>query len=310
MIKNNFTVKSKQDALNLDVLETIPESKTPIGILQISHGMCEHKERYLDFMAYMARQGYICIINDHRGHGKSVKSNDDLGYFYPAGGQGLVEDLHQITLLVKEKHPNLPVFLFGHSMGSLAVRVYAKKYDNEISGLIVCGCPAENSGMELGMKINEYFIRKKGDRARVDLMTRLVIGEFDRKFLREHDANAWICSNKDIVTKYNDDPLCNFTFTLNGYRALLSLMYMTYSDENWSLNNPNLPIRFISGSDDPCMISERKFLDAVEHMKNVGYKDVSYRIFDGMRHEILNETGNKEVYEDISTTLSKFLQKL
>lgn len=308
--ETNFQITSEQDELLIDLLTVVPKGIQPKAVLQISHGMCEHKERYLEFMRYLAGLGYISVINDHRGHGKSVKSDEDLGYFYPAGGQGLVEDLHQITLFIKEKYPELPIFLFGHSMGSLAVRAYIKDYDADINGLIVCGCPSENPGLELGIKIIDFFIKKKGEKARVDLITRMVVGEFDMKFLHERTPNAWICSNKKVVDAYNADPLCNFTFTLNGYKALLYLMSTVYIKEGWKVNNSDLPIRFISGSDDPCLINQKKFTDAVNFLKYSGYKTVSYRLFEGMRHEILNETDKQIVFEDIAETLESAMKAL
>ena len=117
MHKKSFTVESKCDGLYLDITVFEPENEIK-GIFQISHGMAEHKERYYKFMEYLAENGYVTVINDHRGHGKSVKSNDDLGYFYDNSAEYIVEDLHQITKLIKEQYYNKPVVLFGHSMGS------------------------------------------------------------------------------------------------------------------------------------------------------------------------------------------------
>ena len=117
MNKKMFTVKSECDGLELDVTVFEPENEIK-GIFQISHGMAEHKERYYKFMEYLEQNGYVTVINDHRGHGKSVKSNDDLGYFYDNSAEYIVEDLHQITKLMKEQYSNKPLVLFGHSMGS------------------------------------------------------------------------------------------------------------------------------------------------------------------------------------------------
>lgn len=100
MIKSEFTLESCYDGLNISV-EVIEPEKNPIGIIQLSHGMSEHKERYEPFMEYLADKGYITVIHDHRGHGKSIKAKDDLGYFYTKDITAIVEDLYQVTKHIK-----------------------------------------------------------------------------------------------------------------------------------------------------------------------------------------------------------------
>ena len=140
--KEIFSEISRADGLKLEVLVTEPpEGRGLRGILQISHGMCEHKERYLDFMEYISSLGFACLIHDHRGHGASVRAEGDLGYMYGGGASALLADLHQLTGTARERWPGLPVVLFGHSMGSLAARCYAKRWDNELHELILCGPP-------------------------------------------------------------------------------------------------------------------------------------------------------------------------
>ena len=121
-------IKSACDELMLDVLTIFPKGEIK-GIVQISHGMAEHKERYIPFMEFLSQNGYVTVIHDHRGHGKSIKAKKDLGYFYEEKAEYIVEDLHQITNFIKNKYPNQKVILLGHSMGSMLVRKYIKKYD-------------------------------------------------------------------------------------------------------------------------------------------------------------------------------------
>lgn len=304
MNRQKLEIISEQDGLHLDGLVIAP--KEPRAVLQISHGMCEHKERYIPFMEYMAGQGYVCVIHDHRGHGKSVQSQDDLGYFYENGGESLVEDLYQITRMMKEKWQELPYFLFGHSMGSMAVRCYIKKYDCAIDGLVVCGCPAKNSLAGLGQGINRLAQRHRGAHSRSRLIDYLFFGDFEKEFGKK-EPHSWICSDPEVVRQYNEDPCCNFTFTLNGYDALLWLMKNTYTQQGWKMGNPELPIHFISGDKDPCMIKKKKFLQAVTLMQKTGYQNVSYRLYEGMYHELLNERGKEQVYEDIAGFFNSIL---
>ena len=116
------TLDSKADGLSLS-LQVAEPTGCPRGVLQISHGMAEHKERYEPLMEFLAEQGIVVAIHDHRGHGKSVRAAEDLGYFYADGARALVEDLHQVTAWLRREYAReLPLYLLGHSMGSLAAR--------------------------------------------------------------------------------------------------------------------------------------------------------------------------------------------
>lgn len=295
-MREHLKIKSDFDQLPLDVIVLRPAH--PKGIIQISHGMCEHKERYLDFMEYLYHLGYVCLIHDHRGHGQSVLKDEDLGYFYQDGDIGIVEDLHQLTLWIHQQYPDLPLYLFGHSMGSLVVRVYLKKYDKDIQGLIVCGSPSHNKMAGVGIYLAQRYAHKKGDHYRPPLIQRIGFESFNKKF-DQATPNSWICSDPKVVEQYNHNPLCHFVFTANGFETLFKLVQKTYSKEDWMLQNPTLPIHFIAGQDDPCIQNEKQFKQAVNHLKEVGYQQVDSQLFANMRHEILNEINHEMVYEHI-----------
>ncbi len=210
--QKTFSAVSRQDGLVLDVLALVPES--PKAIVQLAHGMCEHKERYLPFMEYLAGLGFLCVINDHRGHGKSVRSMEDLGYFYANGGPSLVKDLHQITCMIRKQYPDLPFFFFGHSMGSLAARVYLKYYEKELDGLVVCGSPSNQPMAGFGLFLVRLLSRIKGSHARSPLVNQLFSASFEKPFQSEGMVHAWISKDRSVVEAYNASPYCNFTFTL------------------------------------------------------------------------------------------------
>ncbi len=301
-----FPVISEADGLVLDTVAIYPEGE-PKAIVQMAHGMAEHKERYLPFMEFLAEHGFLCVMNDHRGHGKSVKSEEDWGYFYENGGPALVEDMHQITRMLKNLKPGIPLFLFGHSMGSLAVRAYTRKYDKDIDGLIVCGSPSDNSAKGFAVGLVNLLSIFQGPRARVHMVTNMMNGPFEKPFLADGIKNAWICSDRAVVEKYNADPGCGFEFTLNGYKALLYLMQETYAPSGWAMAKPDLPIRFVSGALDPCRTNDAAFASSVELMKKLGYQNVTSRLFTGMRHEILNEKEHQIAYDDILSTLESWM---
>ena len=165
MKKEEIKITSEVDELEIDCLLIQPEGKIK-GVVQLAHGMNEHKERYIDFMKYLAENGYASFINDHRGHGKSLKNEEDMGYFYENEAEAVIEDLYQITRYLKEKFNGKKIILFGHSMGSMIVRKYIAKYDNKIDGLIVCGSPSKNINAKLGLAIVKTMEIFKGEKYR------------------------------------------------------------------------------------------------------------------------------------------------
>ncbi|MCI8332434.1 MAG: alpha/beta hydrolase [Clostridiales bacterium] len=297
--KEEIKIQSEQDGLMLGVSIRIPEQ--PTGILQLVHGMAEHRERYFEVMDFFAGQGYVVIMHDHRGHGESVRSQRDYGFFYKNGASAMVEDTHQITLYVKQRFPGLAVVLLGHSMGSMVVRCYVRKYDDAIDGLIVCGSPSKNRMAGMGLALVKGMIKAKGAWHRSALIQKMAVGSLGRRFENEASENAWICSNAQVVQKYDQDPRCGFVFTLNGFAALFELMMTTYQPNGWVMHNPSLPILFIAGEDDPCIVSQTAFIKAVRFMRERGYTACESKLYPGMRHEILNETQKQIVFQDIAS---------
>lgn len=298
MNERNIKIKSQCDNLELDVTAFIPETEIK-GIFQISHGMAEHKERYFEFMKFLTNEGYVTIINDHRGHGNSVKNEEDLGYFYDNTATYIVEDLHQITNYIKGLYPNKKMILFGHSMGSMVVRKYIKKYDADIDKLIVCGSPSKNPYAKIGLNFAKVIGKIKGEKYRSKFIQNLAFGNYNKSFKNANSSNSWICSNEHTVQKYDNDKLCGFIFTANGFQNLFNLMIDIYNSDEWILKNKELPILFIAGSEDPVIINKKKWIDSQEFLRKIGYKDIKNKLYDGLRHEILNEKNNQEIYADI-----------
>lgn len=297
-----FQLVSPADGTAIYGLCALPESR-PVAILQLVHGMSEHKERYKPVMEFLCAAGYACVIHDHRGHGTHAQI---LGYMGAPKAGGLIQDILSVDQWAKSRFPHLPLFLFGHSMGSLAVRAFIRRYDAEISGLLVSGCPSYNPGAPLGKGLSRLMSRFKGDEYRSPLIQHLAFSGNNRAFEPAKSENAWLCSDEAVVTAYDGDPLCGFTFTLNGFETLFTLMEWVYAPTGWAVNQPNLPIYFLSGGDDPCRISDKAFEEAQAHLRKAGYANVTGRLYPGMRHEILNEDGKEAVFQDILEHLEKW----
>ncbi len=302
MEKIEKKIKSKCDGLELGVTITTPDKGEIIkGIFQISHGMAEHRKRYLPFMEFLSNHGYVCVIHDHRGHGESIKTEEDLGYFYEKNATYVIEDLAQVTKMIKEEYADLPVYLFGHSMGSLIVRSYLKRYDSQIDKLIVCGAPYHNHLAGIGIFFSKIIQVFKGEKYRSRLMQKLTFSSYNKKFTEEKkEKNCWISDNKENKEQYEKDERCGFIFTLNGFQNLYKLVQKTYSEKGWEKQNLELPIFFIAGDKDPVIGGIGKWIEAYEFLQNtVGYKNMSHKLYKDKRHELLNEDIKEKVYQDI-----------
>ena len=299
MKTESIVLISARDALPLETLVAYPDN-TARGVVQISHGMCEHKERYIPFLEFLTENDYAVILHDHRGHGAAALARGDLGYFGKDGANALVDDLHQVTLEAKKRLPGIPVYLFGHSMGSLAARAYLLKYEKELSGAFVCGSPAYNPGVHFGIGLARLLSACKGEKSRGKLLKILAFGPYYRAF--PQSKCSWICSDPEVVRAYEASRLCNFTFTNNGFLALFELMKLAYRTSP-PTSCPDLPIHFLSGAQDSCMGGEKGFEKAVGCMLRRGYTRVSGRVYENMRHEILNERGKAQVFSDVLAIL-------
>uniref|UniRef100_UPI0040282967 alpha/beta fold hydrolase n=1 Tax=Candidatus Ventrenecus sp. TaxID=3085654 RepID=UPI0040282967 len=296
MQKETIKMNSKQDDLPIEITLYIPE-KDIKGIVQISHGMAEHKEKYENFLTFLCQNGFAAAISDHRGHGKSILKKEDLGYFYDETSDFIVEDLHDITLLLKEKYPDKPLILFGHSMGSLVVRKYIQKYDKDIDKLIVCGSPSKNNLVDIAIFLTKIIKSIKGDNYRSKLIQNLAFGSYSKK--SDFSDNAWLSFNKDNVLAYDKDEYCGFIFTTNGFLNLFRLMKSVYQKRNYIVQNKDLPIYFIAGENDPVIINKKAWLKSQEFLKSCGYQNITSTLYSHMKHEILNETDKEKVYQDI-----------
>lgn len=298
----SMTLPASADGLDLAMLVSVPDS-APRGVVQLVHGMCEHKERYIAFMEWLTARGFVCVIHDHRGHGASVKSPDDLGYFYDGGWQALVEDIRVVCDWAQQQWPGLPYTLFGHSMGSLAVRSFAKRYDDRLDRLFVCGCPSDNPAKGAGKALAAFFGRLRGWHYRPRILQQMSFGTYNKPFTEEGNPAAWVCSDPDTLREYLADPLCQYVFTASGFYGLLGLMQDCYDDRDWKLSKPDLPVHFISGGDDPCRISDQALEQSADLMRLAGYRHVDVKLYPGMRHEILNETDRLKVWNDVLALL-------
>lgn len=292
---NNITIKSCVDNIDLDVNYIIPEAKIK-GLVIIAHGMSEHKERYNYFLEILAKSSYLGIIYDHRGHGKSVKERSDLGYFYSEDETTLSQDLYNVLKFFQNRYQINNTILFAHSMGSLIARSFLQKYDDEITKVILCGPPTKNNLVDIGLGLASLSKIFGGAKKPNKFLNYLTFNSFNKPY---QNKNEWLSKSKENVINYNNDPLCGFTFTTNGFLNLYKLQKMVFQPKNYLVKNKNLPIFLIAGSDDPVIGNLKKFADLKIFFQKLGYQNTTSKIYNNLRHELLQEEEKDIIIQDI-----------
>lgn len=278
-----------------------PVNKEIKGIIQISHGMCEYIDKYDDFAEYMLKQGFVVAGHDHIGHGNSVNKSEDKGFFASKDGyKYMIQDLKTATDAIKEEIPDKPVYMLGHSMGSLIARCYVAKYGNEINGLILCGTVGPQPLAKAGIKMVNYIAAKKGERYRSRKIYELSLDFANVRFLPVKTRYDWVSSDEAEVKRHMQDERANFVFTVKGFSDLFHLVNLANSEMVIKTIPKSLPIIFMSGDKDPIGENGTGVMKAVKLYRNMGITNVRIKLYPNKRHELLKEKNKKEVFEDIS----------
>ena len=275
----------------------VEEGSEPRAVIVIAHGMAEHSGRYDNFARFLCENGFAVYMNDHAGHGRSAQIK---GHFADKDGwECVVKDLNALMDQAAERHPGLPVFLMGHSMGSFLSRSFIARYGERLSGCVVCGTMGKNPGVPLGKAIASAQIRLMGPRSRGDRISKLTAAGYNRRIENPVNGSAWLSTDDAVCKAFEADPLCNFPFTAAGYRDLFVGLSEISSPE-WARKVPKgLPLFLIAGDQDPVGSYGEGPKQVAAWLREAGVRNVQLKLYPGMRHEVLNEIGKDEVYQDV-----------
>lgn len=273
----------------------------PRGVVQIAHGIAEHIERYDDFARFLAENGFVVFGNDHLGHGKSVGSEDELGFFAENGGWEIaVGDMHTLHETAASEFPDLPYFLFGHSMGSFLSRTYIIRYRGGLDGVILSGTGQQPRALVLAAKaIGSLEIKRHGATYKSQMLNDLAFGSYNKGFETPRTISDWLSRDVEAVDKYMADPLCGFIPSAGLFLDMMCGIEFISKMRNVRRMNTLLPVYFMSGDDDPVGENGKGVMRAYRSFLQAGMENISLKLYHGGRHEMLNETNRDEVYSDI-----------
>jgi len=310
MERNEFTFQT-DDGNEIQAYrwkDTTVEAK---GIVQIAHGMVEHALRYEPFITFLTAHGFIVYANDHRGHGNSYIDEANKGYFAKRNGfEKVVHDLTLLTDIIRRKNEKLPLFLLGHSMGSLMVRRYVQRYDKNIAGIILSGTAGNPKLIgRIGLQVAKLQKLIKGNKKRSPLMDKLIFGNYNKRFTPVRTQFDFLSRENKVVDDYIADDNCGFICTTSFYVDLLEGTLKIHRDDEIIKTPKQLPIFLFAGDDDPVGDYGKGVQAVYEQYLEHGFEHVSIKLYEDGRHEMLNEINKMEVYTDVLNWLETILRE-
>lgn len=274
---------------------------SPRAIVQIAHGIAENIDRYEDFMRFLADNGILAVGNDHLGHGKSIKSDFDKGFFASKGGWNyVVSDMLRLHDTVAEEYPGLPYIMLGHSMGSFLTRTYIIQNPGSYDAVILSGTGHQGAALiTAGYTVSNLLCKINGPHSNGKMLNDIAFGSYLDKIENARTAYDWLSRDEAVVDKYIADPVCGFICTASLYRDMMGGIKFITDRKNIARMNKSKPVYFMSGAEDPVGEYGKGVERAYKAFCDALVEDVMIRLYPGGRHEMLNEINKDQVYKDI-----------
>ena len=309
MAEQVYQFASADGVTQIHGVKWTPEGQ-PVAVLQIVHGMVEYIERYRSFAEFLNSKGFVVV-----GHEESVSSPEEWGIMHAKHPSDImVEDIYANYKLTKQAYPSLPYFIMGHSMGSYMTRkclsVKAKEMDG-LAGAIIMGTGTEASGtINAGLAFINFLSFFHSDAYRSTMVRDMTYSAPYKQYdcTGATPDNSWLTKDVEIVKKYYSDPKCTYTFSLGAYRGLVESTKYDNDPTNIAKMKKDLPVFFVSGACDPVGNMGKGVEAARDKFVAAGMQDVSLKLYDNDRHEILNETDREVVYEDLYAWMQKKME--
>ena len=309
MKKEEFFIDSRDNVTKLHALRWTPDSGNVVAVVQIVHGMSEHVERYEKLAKFLTDMNMVVTGEDHLGHGKSVPENGIWGYFCEQDpATVVVRDVHRLKKVTQEMYPGVPYFILGHSLGAFILRNYMCRYGTGIDGAIIMGSGVQPAGLLSNAKLIAKMVKLlKGSKQTSPLLQKLAFGSYNKRVDNPETEWDWLSCDKEEVAAYIADEDCGFGFTVNGFQTMFELIAGAQKKENLEKVPDELPILVVSGTQDPVGGYGEGVKKMHRLLEDAGLQDVTLKLYEGSRHELLNETNRMQVMEDIANWVTKHL---
>lgn len=307
---SEFTFLSSDGKTQLHGMLWEPEGMAVRAVLQICHGVAEHIARYDGFARALNEQGIVVAGHDHLGHGKSLPEDGTPVYF----GEGntwntVVDDIYVLHQRLKQRYPDVPLCIMGHSMGSFLTRTYLIRYPGTVKAAVIMGTGWQpQAAITGGLALANAIAAVSGENATSELVTELAFGSYNKLFAPNRTKVDWLSADESNVDDYIADPLCGADATVGLFLQMLRGLRFNQTPGNIDRMDKNAPILLIAGQDDPVGNMGAGVRRTHDAFKRAGVRDVTLKLYPGLRHEILNEAAMRDtVYGDIGAWMARVL---
>lgn len=308
-------IRTMSDGFEVSVNQWIPDEDTEIkGVIQLCHGMMEHVLRYDRLGNFLAENGYVLQAHDQRGHGKTAQLSEEKGtgafgkLAAKDGFNRVTEDLSENIIELKKQYPDKKLILLGHSFGSFVSQNYIETYGNkEIDMCILCGTSGPQPLASFGRFANALFRLFRGENAKSKLFYNIVFGGYNKRIPsgERKYGNEWLSKNSLNVELYNMDLWCGKMPVLSFFKDLLNGLCQIHSSANIKKIPQELPVFFIYGTEDPVGNYGSYIQKLISVYRKNGMKNVEYKAYETLRHELFNEAEWETVASDVLEWISK-----
>lgn len=306
MIERHFTWLEPDD-VEIFVYSWLPDDEASVkAVVQISHGMAETAVRYERLASALTSHGYIVYANDHRGHGRTAGSVDEVGIVPSNSFHLMVDNLTALTERIRHRHPGLPVYMYAHSFGSFLAQQLMVRYPEALDGFILSGTNGKSDPLlPIGILIARLQAKLRGESHRSKLINDLSFGAYNKSFKPNRTAFDWLSRDNAEVDKYIADAYCGAVFSVGFYRDFFLQLNQIHRLSYIRRIPKELPILVLYGDQDAVGGMGKGVEELLRKYKEAGLSSVSSKLYLHARHELMNETNRDEVTRDMIAWLDE-----
>ena len=306
MSNTSFTFVTP-DHVEIFVRKWAPDTDAPKAVVQAAHGAAEHSRRYERFAHFLNAAGFVVYADDHRGHGETAQRSGKLGITGEDAWNAMVKDEKQLTDIIRNEYPNRPLFLFGHSMGSMLAQDYVARWGKDLKGVVLSGTSGFIPNLDAVVAVAEQAAQGAAAQEPSGVYGQM-FASFNTAFAPAKTGFEWLSRDEAEVQKYVSDPSCGFPFSGGLTRDFMKGLRDMWQPGKEANIPKNLPILIVSGNLDPVGGNTLAIMPLIERYKSYGIQDLTYKFYPEARHEILNEINRNEVQQDILDWLNNHLR--
>lgn len=285
----------------------LPAQQPALACVQIVHGMSEHGGRYARFATALNRAGFAVYAQDLPGHGRTARAPDELGHFANEHGwRFALQSIHSVQTEMRQRHPGVPVALFGHSMGAMLAQDTIVHHGRDVAACVLSATTGDMGAMRgIGLGLMRAEIVWGGPRHRSRVAENLTFKTFNRKFRPNRTDFDWLSRDETEVDRYIDDPRCGFRASSTLWADLLSYGARLREPARLARIPKSLPILIVSGTEDAATHGAKGPTALERAYAKAGLSDLTLKLYEGARHELLNETCREKVTSDVVEWLTR-----